>query len=166
MPNHKRLHREKCEMLTDSNGEVRYYSKSWEATLQTEDDYVKLYLDNLEFLCNLPKRSLNMLIFLLKESDYADKGGYLMLPAGEKEILRQKLCLEKISSVNNAIYELVKGKVLIREGKGIYKFNPWLFSRGHWKNIVTDRENNEQLYYDTHGKCFSDYVSRKGDEEE
>lgn len=139
-----------------ATGEVMADEQTYRYSLKDEDSYVKLYTDNIRYLMNLPKSNLNVLLLIFEVADYSNRGGYILLPAGRKKQFCKVLGIG-MSSLNSVISELVKTKLLIRESTGLYKMNPWLFGKGGWADIVTERENNKQFYADIHGKNFADY---------
>lgn len=160
MPNYRRMYGGKTTGFIDqTTGEVVTEETQYRYSLKDEDSYVKLYTDNIRFLMNLPKSSLNALLLIFEVADYSNRGGYVSLPAGKKKQFCEVLGIE-MSSFNSTLSELVKTRLLIREGTGLYKLNPWLFGKGSWADIVVERENNPKLYDDIHGRNFSDY--RKG----
>ena len=163
MSNYRNRFGGKETQTVSEDGEVLQSKTEWQYSLKVEDNYVKLYTDDLEFLLNLPKRCLNVLIYLLKNTDYANRGGYILLPCGTKKEICQALGLDKVGSLDNVLSQLVKGKIILRESTGIYKLNPFIFGKGAWPDVVEMRENNMFLYGDTHNKHYTDYVPmRKG----
>ena len=56
--------------------------------------------------------------------------------------------------------DLVKGKVLFRVDKGVYRFNPYLFGKGDWQDIAKLRL---EVNYDLKGKSFRTICEYKSD---
>lgn len=163
MPNLKKVYGGKVETYIDAaTGEVLARKDDYKFTLGDEESYVKLYSDNIRFLLNLPRSNLNVLLLIFEVVDYSNRGGYVMLPAGRKKEFCKVLDIS-LSALNSVLSELIKTKILVREGLGVYKLNPWLFGKGAWTDIVEEREHNKSLYDDIHGKRNTDYRSKKGD---
>lgn len=128
-----------------------------------EPPFIKLYLQDVLYLSDLPKRHENILFELLKRATYAgeQEGMQVCLSAGIKRIIAKSLGLENVRSINNSISALVKGKILYRAETGVYNFNPYLFGKGDWQDIA--RLRLEINYNDIQGKTFQttcDYKNR------
>lgn len=119
----------------------------------TEPDYVKLYLKDILYLRDMPTRHTALLHELLKRSSYANETDSMELCINQalKKRIKDNLGYKNLSSINNAITDLVKGKVLIRIDNGLYTFNPYLFGKGKWSNIARLRLT---VTYDLEGKSF------------
>jgi len=103
-----------------------------------EPDYVKLYLQDILYLFDMPAQYLTTLMALLKRMNYAGEHFgmcVMLLPAIKREIC-EELEFQKRQSLDNALQKLLKGKILYRVDKGIYRLNPHLFGRGDWKDIA------------------------------
>ena len=68
-----------------------------------------------------------------------------------------------MSSINNAITDFVKGKILYRVDVGMYNFNPFLFGKGDWQDI--SRLRLEVNYDDIKGKTFKTVCEYQQEEE-
>jgi hypothetical protein len=102
-----------------------------------EPPYIKLYLQDILFLSDLPRGHENILYALLKRTCYAtdSKGMQLSISIGIKKIIAKELGLQNVRSINNVLSDLVRGKLLMRIEKGLYDLNPYLFAKGDWQNI-------------------------------
>lgn len=120
----------------------------------SEPAFIKLYLQDVLYLSDMPKHHERILYELLKRATYAgDKDGMqVCLSAGIKRIISKQLGLKNDRSINNALSDLVKGKILYRVETGVYNFNPWLFGKGDWQDI--SRLRLEVEYDDIKGKTF------------
>ena len=121
---------------------------SWGA----EPSYIKLYLQDILYLSDIPNKHTQVLYELLKRSTYAgDKDGMqVIVNSYVKNCIKDKLGLKNVGSISNAITELVKGKILYRVGTGAYNFNPYLFGKGDWQDVtMTLREKHSRLYANT-----------------
>lgn len=123
---------------------------SWGA----EPSYIKLYLQDILYLSDIPNKHTQVLYELLKRSTYAgDKDGMqVIVNSYVKNCIKDKLGLKNVGSISNAITELVKGKILYRVGTGAYNFNPYLFGKGDWQDV--SRLRLEVNYDDIKGKTF------------
>lgn len=100
-----------------------------------EPNYIKLYLDTVLYLKDLPKGLNTILYALLKRMSY---GNQLVLNAALKRQIAKEIELS-VSSINNAITKFVKGELLERIDTGLYRVNPHIFGKGEWKDIAKIR---------------------------
>ena len=120
----------------------------------SEPDYVKVYLDDICYLTDIPKYCGNVLKQLLKYVTYADDeiGGMIInLSPYSRKVISESLGLKQVQSLTNAITALVKGKVLFKLGGGAYQLNPYLFGKGEWKDIKKLRTT---ITWDSKGKTI------------
>lgn len=106
---------------------------SWNAG--KEPDFVKIYLDNIVFLSEIPKWVSKVLYELLKSVTYAEKGQHIVVNPAYKRVLAETLGM-KPQSVTNAINQLEKENILFKKDIGYYQLNPQFFGKGEWKNIA------------------------------
>lgn len=120
----------------------------------SEPSYIKLYLQDVLYLSDMPTKHSAILYELLKRASYAgDKDGMqVIINASLKRRIKETLGFKNLSSVNNAITDFVKGKILYRADVGMYNFNPYLFGKGDWQDI--SRLRLEINYDDIKGKTF------------
>lgn len=120
----------------------------------TEPPFIKVYLQDILYLSDLPKSHENILFELLKRSTYAgdEYGMTVTLSAGMKQIIAKTLGIKNVRSINNALSDLVKGKILFRIATGVYQFNSYLFGKGDWQDV--SRLRLEINYDDIKGKTF------------
>lgn len=99
--------------------------------------YIKLYLQDILYLSNLPKNHEKILFELLKRTTYAGEkyGMEVVLNASIKKRIAETLGIKNIRSINNALSDLVKGKILFRTDTGLYTLNPHLFGKRDWQDI-------------------------------
>ena len=119
-----------------------------------EPQYIKLYLQDILYLSDLPKHHEKILFELLKRATYAGEkyGMEITLNAGIKKRIAENLGIKNIRSINNTLSDLVKGKILFRADIGVYTLNPYLFGKGDWQDI--SRLRLEINYDDIKGKTF------------
>ena len=136
---------------TSFNAETGKYeveSSHQVATLSTEDKYYKFYHEGLMYIADMPPELHQVLCALLDNMSYVDQtveglgdyGMHIFLNKAVKKGIAESLGRENYRSIDNAITKLVKGEVLIKVAKGIYRPNPWIVARGAWKLIVHLRE--------------------------
>ena len=132
----------------------------------SEPAFIKLYLQDVLYLSDMPKHHERILYELLKRSTYAgDKDGMqVCLSAGIKRIISKELGLKNNRSINNALSDLVKGKILYRIETGVYNFNPYLFGKGDWQDIA--RLRLDINYDDIKGKTFKTNIEYKTNNDE
>lgn len=138
------------------NEKGEFVSKRANKTLSwgSEPAYIKLYLQDVLYLSDMPTKHSAILYELLKRASYAgDKDGMqVIINASLKRRIKETLGFKNISSVNNAITDFVKGKILYRADVGMYNFNPYLFGKGDWQDV--SRLRLEISYDDIKGKTF------------
>lgn len=141
------------ETLVNSDGVI--LSKRTNKTLAWGDEppYIKLYLNDLMFVSDMPKHYTNLVFSLLKRVSYAgdEDGMCVTLVPRTKKAICQELGWAKTSSLDNALQRLLKGKILFRVDRGIYRLNPYLFGKGDWQDIARIRM---EVFYDINGKTF------------
>jgi DNA-binding MarR family transcriptional regulator len=118
-----------------------------------EPDFIKLYLDDILYYHDIPRSINPILQVFLKNMNYQNK---LILNSSLKKHMAEEVKLT-VASIDKAISKLVKGNLLIREDIGIFLFNPYLFGRGEWKDIVEIRNN---ITYNLKGRIFANEINR------
>lgn len=138
------------------NEQGEFVSKRANKTLSwgSEPAYIKLYLQDVLYLSDMPTKHSAVLYELLKRASYAgDKDGMqVIINASLKRRIAESLGLKNVGSISNAITDFVKGKILYRADVGMYNFNPYLFGKGDWQDI--SRLRLEINYDDIKGKTF------------
>ena len=134
-----RLHQSvETEVINGETGEL--ITKKTNRTLSwgNEPAYVKLYLDNILYLSDMPTKHASVLYALLKRASDAgeEEGMQVIVNASLKRRIQESLGFKNISSINNAITDLTKGNIIYRVDVGIYNFNPHLFGKGEWQDIA------------------------------
>lgn len=140
--------------ITDEDGSIRYQEEDLTVNWGKEPNYIKLYLDTVLYLKDLPKGLNTILYALLKRMSY---GNQLVLNAALKRQIAEEIDLS-VSSINNAITKFVKGELLERIDTGLYRVNPHLFGKGEWKDIAKIRL---EVAFDGEGKTIMSEIERK-----
>lgn len=147
------------------NEQGEFVSKRANKTLSwgSEPAYVKLYMQDVLYLSDMPTKHSAVLYELLKRASYAgDKDGMqVIINASLKRRIAEFLGLKNVGSISNSITDFVKGKILYRADVGMYNFNPFLFGKGDWQDI--SRLRLEISYDDIKGKTFKTVCEYKED---
>lgn len=124
-----------------------------------EPSYIKLYLQDIMYLSDMPKQYVAVAEALLKRVSYAGDadGMCVVLVPRIKKYICEELGWKNMRSLNNALVELVKGKILYRLDNNVYQFNSYLFGKGDWQDIA--RLRLEISYDDIKGRTFQANVS-------
>lgn len=149
------------ETVMDENGEVNQYRHTTTTTynLGQEPPYIKLYLDTILYLQDIPQSCSGVLFALLKRMTYADdeEGQVIYTNSDMKKKIAKSLGIT-ISYLDNILSDLVKGEVLERTGRGTFKVNSTLIGKGEWKDIGKLRLN---VTFDAKGKTIQGEIERK-----
>lgn len=139
--------------VQDEKGNIK--SKETQQTLNwgKEPNYIKLYLDNILYLKDLPSGLNTVLLAFLKRMSYDNQ---IVLNAGIKRIIAKETELS-VSSINNAITKFVKGDILKRIETGVYQVNPHLFGKGDWVDIAKIRL---EVIFEPNGKSFNAVIEK------
>ncbi|MBK3313464.1 MULTISPECIES: replication/maintenance protein RepL [Bacillales] len=145
--------------VVNEDGQITHQEEEKVINWGTEPNYIKVYLDTILYLKDLPKGLNSILYAFLKRMSY---GNQLVVNAALKRQIAKELGLS-LSSINNAISKFVKGELLIREDTGLYKVNPHLFGKGDWKDIAKIRL---EVVFDPKRKTIMSEIEKKETKEE
>lgn len=157
--NNRKIIQESIKIIENENGETVRKEEQTVYGINREPGYIKLYLDNLLYLKDLPAGLNTILLSLLKRMNYQNE---VILNAGIKRIMSEEIKLS-LSSINNAISKFVTAGILIRIEKGVYLLNPHLFGKGEWANISKIRL---EVVFDPKGRTFKSVIEKKENKEE
>ena len=115
-------------------GEVMEEFESTIFAPEREPNYVKLYLDQLVTIANLQGWTSKVLYELIGSTTYANEGQLVIVNAGLKRLVAEKLNI-KTQTVTNAITALKNQNILIPKERGVFILNPQFFGKGEWKDI-------------------------------
>lgn len=144
--------------VVNEDGQITHQEEDKTINWGSEPNYIKVYLDTILYLKDLPKGLNGILYAFLKRMAY---GNQLVVNAALKRQIAKELDLS-LSSINNAISKFVKGELLIREDTGLYLVNPHLFGKGEWKDIAKIRL---EVTFDSEGKTIMSEIERKEEKE-
>lgn len=147
------------ERVVDENGNEREKRSNQTLDWGKEPPYVKMYLDTVLYLKDLPKGYNAILLSFLKHMSYADSSDpqVIYINSAMKKKIAKDLDVS-LSRINNAITDLVKGEVFERIDTGAYRVNAHLFGKGEWQDIARLRL---EVIFDSNGKTIMGTVEKK-----
>ncbi|RRA99479.1 replication/maintenance protein RepL [Larkinella rosea] len=131
------------EIINVQSGEVVQTER--ETQVPKEPDFIKLYLEDLVMLKDIPQWVSGVLYGLLKHMNYQNE---IILNSTIKKRVAIELGIVP-KTIDNALVTFVKKSILLRLDTGVYKANPFLFGKGEWSNI---RKIRLQIEYGQNGK--------------
>lgn len=143
---------EKTDTFLDhKTGEIYKEINSKTTKIPKEPPFIKLYLEDLIKLNNLPKSNSSVLYELVKLVNY---DGEINLSPFSKERIVKILKIKNPKSLDNSIQQLVKTDIMKRIGRGCFILNPNLFAKGNWNDVRKLREKYIELKitYNNNGK--------------
>lgn len=143
-----------------TTGEITKQTTSNVISWGAEPDYVKLYLQDVLYLSDMPTQYTAALMSLLRRTSYAgdEYGMCVVLVPAIKDQICKELGFQKRQSLDNVLNKLVKGEILFRVERGMYRLNPYLFGRGTWSDIAKIRM--EVTYIPGEGRTFQATVDK------
>ena len=135
-------------IIDETTGECKLKRSYQMALLETEDNYTKFYDAGLRYIADMPASCTAVFYALLNNLSYVDRkiegvddfGMLIYLNPDIKKGMARKLGFQNVRSLDNVIQQLIKGNVLKRVAQGIYRPNPYIVSRGAWKEVAVLRE--------------------------
>lgn len=124
-------YKESKTVIDKTTGEVLAEEKITKVVLQTEPDFVKLYLKDIARLKDLPPAADNVLWEILNNLQY---GNIFPAYGPVKKFMCRNLNM-KMNTINKCIDNLYKKGILIRVERGMYLVDPNLFAKGKWEDI-------------------------------
>lgn len=118
-------------------GEMKQFEEEKTINYGSEPNFIKVYLNDLLYISDLPKGLNSVLYALLKRMSY---GNQIVINASLKRQIGKEIN-RSVSTINNAITMFVKGKLLFRIDTGLYEVNSHIFGKGEWKDIAKIRMN-------------------------
>lgn len=156
----KKIHKVITNKITDiETGEIKFEEEYVEAYTDREPDYVKLYLQDIVALNNLPKGLDRVINILLKSMSYDNM---IILNSFIKQKMAKELGYKSVQVLNNNITKLVNAEFLFRQGTGTYQVNAKYFGKGNWKEI---QEIRMEQIYTKYGRDIKSEITFKNDME-
>ena len=141
----KKIVRESTHTERDENGDLKHVVIDEDAYVGAEPDYIKIYTGTMLAFNHLDTALTPYIIAFGKWMTYANfENPAFRCTVRTGEIERRdvaKCCRVSDSQVKKAIRKLIDAEIFIPveiEGKkkrGIYFVNPWVMSKGDWKDI-------------------------------
>jgi len=142
--------------LTEA-GELLAYDTNTTYSVGNEPPYVKMYLDTILYLKDLPKGYNPILLSILKRLPWANQEQGIAINASVKRMMAKEIGCS-VTRIDHALTDFVKGELLYRIDKGLYNVNPMLFGRGEWADIAKLRL---EITFDGKGKTIMGEIERK-----
>lgn len=142
------IYSETNRIIDHETGEIKQTIDIKSVRLQQEPEFIKLYLQDINKIFDLPKGCSPALYEILKKMNYE---GHITLNKFIKEICAENAGLT-LNSFNNCITDLLKKDIITRVGHGVYIANPHIFGKGSWSEISKQREFYLTIRYNKNGK--------------
>lgn len=149
-------YQEVSQTVDQETGEVIQQSSMKSFKVDREPDYIKLYLDDILRLKDLPKSHSSVLMAMLKGMNYYNE---IVLIAGTKKRICQQLDV-KMDTLNKAIHAMSKSGLIMRVDQGLYAADPNLFGRGKWEDIKKLRLS---ITYTPDGRMINATIDRQSE---
>jgi len=153
MADKKLIYVENNVYANQTTGEVIKGTLKKVVKIPQEPNYVKLYLDAILYISDIPEGITGVMLEILKRMPFADKKQKIALTKSIKEDIAEALNVSE-SYVRKSISQLTKGKLLLHTGSArscCYIINPHIFGRGEWKDI---EELQLHVIFNAKGKSF------------
>lgn len=127
------------EYVDTESGEIIVSETESISKMVSEPAFIKVYLDEISIINEIPKTGTSVLFELLKLMKYSKDNNEIILNAA----LRKRIAAElNISSFtfNNEISRLLKSDILYKTDNNIYQASPFLFGKGTWQDVYKCRE--------------------------
>lgn len=133
------------EILDSSTGEMLAEERIEKRRVSREPDFIKLYLDDIMLLSDIPKQKSDIMYLLLKKMNYDNE--ITIVHAHKAEISEKLNC--SLINIDKTLKILCDKGILRRKYRGVYEANPYLFGKGRWEDIEALRL---QIDYQKGGK--------------
>ena len=128
----KKIYKQEDEQSVDSvTGEILQKTSIKTSMIESEPSFVKLYIDDILKLKDVPKASNDVLNILVANMSY---GNVVVMIKPIKDLIAEETGL-KLNTINKAISNLHEAGILIRKNRGVYLVDPNLFAKGKWSDI-------------------------------
>ncbi len=119
------------ETIDVETGELKSHVSTQVFGLEKEPPYIKMYIEDIARLKELPHGMNRILLEMIKSMGY---NNIIAAYKPIKTIMCNNLGI-KMDYLNKAISTFHKKGLLIRLDRGIYMADPELFARGKWEDI-------------------------------
>lgn len=138
-PTKNHVYTHETHAVNHETGEVIASSKETIVQFPAEPEYIKLYLDDINRIYELPNNSI--LYEVMKRMDY---DGLINLSKYAKDMICEKLNL-KPQTFANYLQKLKEKDIIQAVGRGTFMPNPNLFGKGSWKDVYNRRKTYESI---------------------
>ena len=138
-PTKNHIYTHETHAVNNETGEVIASSKETIVQFPAEPEYIKLYLDDINRIYELPNNSI--LYEIMKRMDY---DGLINLSKYAKDMICEKLNL-KPQTFANYLQKLKEKDIIQAVGRGTFMPNPNLFGKGSWKDVYNRRKTYESI---------------------
>jgi hypothetical protein len=145
--NDKKIIQRNNVQIIDENGVIKEENKTTVFTIGREPDYVKIYLNDILRLNDIPKSSNAILLAILRRMTYDND---IALFAPVKRQIAKELDIKEVT-ISKAIELFVQKSILFRKDRGLYLINPYFLGRGRWEDISSIRL---QIIYEKTGRMI------------
>lgn len=148
--------------VIDENGKFKESRRNITKRYEDEPEYIKLYLDTVLYISDLPKGYNSILLAFLNHMSYAsvknnEKGQLIYVNSSMKKNIANDLGVS-VARLNQALTDFVKGEIFYRVDRGTYQVNPYLFGKGDWQDIKEIRMN---ITFNGQGKSVMSEIEKK-----
>jgi hypothetical protein len=130
------------ETVDSSTGELLVKQTDTIIQVPAEPPYVKLYIDDISHLHNITDTGKNILFEILSMMTYGTNE--IVIPPAIRKRIANKMSLS-INSFNNQFSKIVSSGIIFKIEESVYRANPNLFGKGHWKDNYKLRQKSLQL---------------------
>lgn len=119
------------EYIDETTGEIKATRKFKNYKVDKEPPHVKIYLEDIAAINQLPPSASKVLNLLVQSMGYNN-----MVPMLKpfKEMICANLDI-KINTLEKITSQLVEKGILHKFARGLYLLDPYLFAKGKWENI-------------------------------
>jgi hypothetical protein len=119
------------KQIDNETGKITKHIVISEKKVESEPAYVKMYVEDVVRINNLPGGAGKVLNVLVKNMTYSNIV-VLINPIKRKIVEETGLTL---NTINKAITQLNDAGILIRSERSVYIVDPTLFAKGRWQDI-------------------------------
>jgi hypothetical protein len=128
----QKITRQETKTIIDSEtGEIITTQDIKSFAVEKEPNYVKMYIEDIGKLKNIPQSANEVLNVLVRNMSY---GNMVVMIKPIKELIKEETGL-KMNTINKSIQNLYKAGILIRRSRSVYIVDPTLFAKGKWEDI-------------------------------
>lgn len=112
-------------------GEITSETKTAVKRLENTPDFIMVFTDSIGEFAGLTGGESALLFGILGE---ATKNNEVVLNKTIKDRIALRMGINS-TSINPMITRIVKSKMLLKNGRGVYLLNPNIFGKGSWRDI-------------------------------